>query len=256
MKEEIFKLLDTLVEMSMPKNKDTSGQIDLINKKLYDLKTKLFFDKNNEELRQEITKLNQERLSLLIEPISLANEAKRLIENNDINDAISKVIELVDVLNTYPYLKENNKTLEEELAKLKNNNDDELTKYKKIIIDCLNKTTDIGENIDSLLENGEDNELLRIKDVIEKDVNDVLDIKLSEIESKIDENSREYKIKLIEKRLEIGKSPNEIYEEIDLLLGSMDFDTESNEWIKVISIKGINDSSSLSFNDLLKYVED
>jgi hypothetical protein len=70
-------------------------------------------------LKEELKNVEKEKLVLLTSPFCLANDLIRLIKEEKFNESNFKLKELISVLETYPYLNENNEeSLNKELKKL------------------------------------------------------------------------------------------------------------------------------------------
>ncbi len=290
-----------------------------------------------EKIKKELNKLEKDKLNLLTTPFCLANDLYNLVSINKYSEASLKLRELISVLETLPYINENdlnvleielkqlNKkfiSLKERISKnvysnqkdkyltdrqddlntLLSDNENDIKKLENIIfeidnkrvIDFFNKIStlevpenmlsDYNENLNNLLEYS--NLLNNFGIGFLKDFNQKIKDSLLKIEKEIeDENAKnddslkakdideiketDHGIRLIERRLQSEKSIEEIYEELELLLSSLEFDDEDDlQYLKVIDIievenkkdevsnsKEIIAKKQVTIDDILKLVD-
>ncbi len=311
------KKLESLVEKeTLIKNEKEvlEKNIKSSKNKLEELKIKLKDNKNyyNEALKiadnSELTKLEEElktaeraKLALMTTPYCLANDLKNLVNDDKHIESGFKLKELISVLETLPYINDNNKKeLEKELNKLNkryiflkervskneyiSDNKKNLNNLKviinKVIKDLINdkenilkiknnvdkeripyffdkiKKYDLEDNFNEVLDN-----LFKYSNVLNHKLlnnidNDIeqLEILLETIDIKVDKEQDDSlkkkdlieikeldkSIRLLERRIASDKSIVEMYEELDMLLSSLEF-ADDMQYIKVVKITDIKD---------------
>ena len=311
------KKLESLVEKeTLIKNEKEvlEKNIKISKNKLEELKIKLKDNKNyyNEALKiadnSELTKLEEElktaeraKLALMTTPYCLANDLKNLVNDDKHIESGFKLKELISVLETLPYINDNNKKeLEKELNKLNkryiflkervskneyiSDNKKNLNNLKviinKVIKDLINdkenilkiknnvdkeripyffdkiKKYDLEDNFNEVLDN-----LFKYSNVLNHKLlnnidNDIeqLEILLETIDIKVDKEQDDSlkkkdlieikeldkSIRLLERRIASDKSIVEMYEELDMLLSSLEF-ADDMQYIKVVKITDIKD---------------
>ncbi len=296
------------------KKEELEKEIKESNRKILSLREQIKDDKNYydksmvksdeeslEKLERELKTVERQKLELLTTPFCLANDLKNLVNEEKHIESSFKLKELISVLETYPFINDNDiNELKEELKRL--NKDLKILKIKvanndyfneskeivekgtnlldKVIKDLISDKEAIGkiaENINkeripyffdkikefnlddsfnvildnlfkhsTLIKNKLINELdedientkLLIKKLEEKSFEEQDDsIKQKDLEEikRLDND-----IRLIERRLNSDKSILEIYEELDMLLSSLEF-SEDLDYIKVTKIIEIKD---------------
>lgn len=311
------KKLESLVEKeTLIKNEKEvlEKNIKSSKNKLEELKIKLKDNKNyyNEALKiadnSELTKLEEElktaeraKLALMTTPYCLANDLKNLVNDDKHIESGFKLKELISVLETLPYINDNNKKeLEKELNKLNkryiflkervskneyiSDNKKNLNNLKVIINKVIKDLTNDKENILKIKNNVDKERIPYFFDKIKKydledNFNEVLDnlfkysnvlnhkllnnidndieqleILLETIDIKVDKEQDDSlkkkdlieikeldkSIRLLERRIASDKSIVEMYEELDMLLSSLEF-ADDMQYIKVVKITDIKD---------------
>ena len=311
------KKLESLVEKeTLIKNEKEvlEKNIKSSKNKLEELKIKLKDNKNyyNEALKiadnSELTKLEEElktaeraKLALMTTPYCLANDLKNLVNDDKHIESGFKLKELISVLETLPYINDNNKKeLEKELNKLNkryiflkervskneyiSDNKKNLNNLKVIINKVIKDLTNDKENILKIKNNVDKERIPYFFDKIKKydledNFNEVLDnlfkysnvlnhkllnnidndieqleILLETIDIKVDKEQDDSlkkkdlieikeldkSIRLLERRIASDKSIVEMYDELDMLLSSLEF-ADDMQYIKVVKITDIKD---------------
>lgn len=98
-KEEMLNKLNT--------DKKTLGEIksNLVNPSSYiDEEKKKIDDNRIEEIKKQLLSLDKRRIEIITDPVIIAEEAKELIIDDDRTSALSKVRELVTIVNSKPFM--------------------------------------------------------------------------------------------------------------------------------------------------------
>ena len=215
--EELEKSLEMLKtskqeleeKMQQEKEKLANTKHDLANEKnYYNYNLKKEDEEYLDSLKEGLEKLENEKLAILTDPANLANEAKKLITDNKSADAISKIKELVSVIEDSSPIKESdtkklNELKEQALADLENKKNEIAEKDYKT--DENNVLESRVADINSIIENLEKNSANLKETILEIDTKSVVSLKL-EIEET--QESKETVEKSLEELEELKKDNN------------------------------------------------
>jgi hypothetical protein len=143
--EELQCLSDTnnehIDDLKETKDRLNEIKIKLANEKnYYDYDSEQKDNRELSEMSQNLDELESKRLVLLTNPANLASEAKKMLVQEDWNNAIAKIKELITVLKSVPFINETDDT------KLKENYDNVKAKIDSMEKEIENKSYDTVEN--------------------------------------------------------------------------------------------------------------
>jgi chromosome segregation ATPase len=184
--EQNLSKLESDLKIAQSKAKEINNELEILSSTKKELTEKLADEKNNlantsksleneknyfdyqekqkdeeelNKLKRELDDLEKQKLILLTDPASLADDAKKLIVAQRWNDAISKTKELITVLKSVPYINDKNdeklkQVIESIKAEIENkrneiNNKDYTTKDNEVITSRINYLADLTANLNS-----------------------------------------------------------------------------------------------------------